>query len=93
MTHRPQPLGDMRLHLTLTRGMADATGTDAAGAFADGRLDNAEWADALMTCRECSQVLACRRWQGQRVEGPRAIPKMCGNHAFFKRLKGGQWPP
>ena len=57
---RHTPLGDPKTHFWLVVGMADTVGADLATAFADGEIDNAEWANMVDGCRSCAQPCACR---------------------------------
>lgn len=84
-------LGAISEHLTLVRRMAQATGTDLAGALQDGGLTSADWADMVTNCRGCACADSCRAHLSMtEITGrPTAAPDYCENRATFARL-GGQ---
>ncbi|WP_179379116.1 DUF6455 family protein [Jannaschia marina] len=85
-----RPLGDVRRHLNLMRGMAAATGTDTEAAFAEGRLSHADWCEMLTRCRGCPSAESCKSWLAAPLPWPQPIPAACPNHDAFSALQMGQ---
>ena len=75
---RPVPLGDPRTHFWLIVGMADAVGADLPEAFAEGRIDNAEWARMVDSCCGCAQPCACQEFLAATPEANEP-PDFCEN--------------
>lgn len=79
-------LGDPRRHYWLVQGMGRATGVDLARAFAEGRIDQREWADTIERCRACEWTGGCRAWLAAGETG-RVPPAPCRNRARFALLQ------
>ena len=79
-------LGDPLRHYWLVQGMARATGADLVAAFDEGRLDNAEWAEMVQTCRGCTWVDGCQDWLVAGAAGGCAAPGPCRNRARLALL-------
>lgn len=84
---RPQPLGDVRRHLTLLRNMAAQTGADTVLAFDEGALTQESWAKAVTTCRNCSWSGGCQKWLEQVADWPRPVPDACANATLLRDLR------
>ena len=80
------PLGDLRRHFLLVKGMAKATDTDVEGAYAAGRLDQDEWAEMVQACRGCQWTEGCEAWLAG-GQGAAVAPKPCCNRARLAMLR------
>ncbi|MEY8841917.1 DUF6455 family protein [Cribrihabitans sp. XS_ASV171] len=82
-------LGSLMHHLRLVTRMGRATGTDLTGAYAEGRLDQDQWAGMVQSCRSCSWAGRCPEWLDGHESVKRA-PKTCLNRTRFAALKAEQ---
>lgn len=69
--------------------MARATDVDLVGAFSEGRITSASWAEMVDRCRACDWVDGCQAWL-QKSKAPRQIPPQCHNQARLELLKSEQ---
>lgn len=83
----PKPLGDVRDHLHLVRGMARVTGVELVRAYDQGDLNQAEWADIVTRCRSCEWADRCKTWLAAREDNSDILPCICRNSDSLGRLK------
>jgi hypothetical protein len=66
--------------------MAKTTGANLVSAYAEGELDQREWAQMVQNCRGCTWTHGCERWL-QDHESATSVPNSCANCARFSELQ------
>ena len=85
--HQPRPLGDDITHYWLALSMAKAAGADVISAFAEGRLNQEDWAALVHRCQGCQWTEGCTCWLAQADWGAANIPPRCKNRDVLNKLK------
>lgn len=71
--------------------MARATGADLGQAYADGRLNQEEWAALIERCRGCGWAEGCAKWLAApgSVDAINATPDRCVNRETLRAFAQG----
>jgi len=84
-----QTLGDARAHFWRVIKMAQASDVDLSTALDEGKINIAEYADMITSCRSCTEVARCDRLLGEEAHDS-APPEYCVNRQIFALLRQDQ---
>lgn len=74
-------------HFWLTQGMARALGVDLNGALRAGKLERAEYAEAIAACCGCDHYQECLAWLAVNGASAQKKPGFCALGPFLDRAK------
>ena len=78
----------IKRHAILMDRMAGARGLDMEEQVLRGNISSAEVADAVLSCRNCSNPDGCARWLDATAGVAAESPPYCRNGTMFSDLSG-----